>query len=194
MRVLDPAGEPVADVVVVLRPLDFRPRPLPADHPHAQMDQRNRAFVPHVLAVEAGTWVDFPNNDSVSHQVYSFSPARRFQLPLYKGAVHPPVLFDKPGVVTLGCNIHDNMLGYIFVADSPWFGMTDGDGRWSSGELPAGRYDLRVWSPRLRDPQALLERRLELSGTDTPAVTFQLTRRLKAEPGQARELQPWDDY
>ena len=115
------------------------------------MDQRNREFVPHVLVIEAGTWVDFPNNDTVSHQVYSFSPAKPFQLPLYKGRTHPPVLFDRAGVVTLGCNIHDNMLGYIYVADSPCFGKTDLDGRWSSGELPAGRYDVRIWSPRIKD-------------------------------------------
>jgi plastocyanin len=103
------------------------------------MDQRNREFVPHILVVQVGTWVDFANCDTVSQQVYSFSPAKRFQLPLYRGAVHPPVLFDQPGVVTLGCNIHDSMLGYIYVADSPWFGQTALDGRWLSGELPVGR-------------------------------------------------------
>ena len=80
------------------------------------MDQRNRAFVPHVLIVPVGSSVTFPNGDSVSHQVYSFSPARKFQLPLYRGSPNPPVVFDRAGVVTLGCNIHDPMRGYIFVS------------------------------------------------------------------------------
>src|SRR5207248_5774076 len=73
----------------------------------AVMDQKNLAFTPRVLVVAAGTPVEFPNNDSVSHQVYSFSAAKRFQLPLYKGEVHPPITFDRPWLVVLGCNIHD---------------------------------------------------------------------------------------
>jgi plastocyanin len=112
--VIDPAGRRISNVVVVVTAVGSQsPRVDSADGAHAQMDQRNREFVPHVLVIEAGTWVDFPNSDTVSHQVYSFSPAKPFQLPLYKGSAHPPVLFDHPGLVTLGCNIHDNMLGYI---------------------------------------------------------------------------------
>ena len=76
-------------------------------------------------SVGVGTRVEFPNNDSVSHQVYSFSPAKRFQLPLYKGEIHPPVTFDQPGLVVLGCNIHDSMVGYIYVTDAPYFGTTE---------------------------------------------------------------------
>ena len=72
--------------------------------------------------------MEFPNNDTVSHQVYSFSAAKRFQLPLYKGEVHPPVTFDRPGLVVLGCNIHDVMVGYIYVTDAPYFGKTDREG------------------------------------------------------------------
>lgn len=192
--VLDPAGHGVADVVVVVKPRAAAAARAAADRPHAQMDQRNREFVPHILVIEAGTWVDFPNNDTVSHQVYSFSPAKRFQLPLYKGAVHPPVLFDQPGVVTLGCNIHDNMLGYIFVADSPWFGMTDSEGRWANAGLPAGSYDVSIWSPRFREPAEGLRRTIDVSGAAAEKLTFRITRRPKPERGQPAESAQWDDY
>jgi plastocyanin len=193
--VVDPAGRPVADVVVVLSPTGERAtRPPAGERPHAQMDQRNREFVPHVLVIEAGTWVDFPNNDTVSHQVYSFSPAKPFQLPLYKGRTHPPVLFDRAGVVTLGCNIHDNMLGYIYVADSPWFGMTNLDGRWASGALPVGRYDLHIWSPRIRDPAGSLHRLIDVGDRIETAETFKLDQKLKSERNPPTNGKPWDDY
>ena len=193
--VVDPAGRPVADVVVVVTPTgEGAARPPASERAHAVMDQRNREFVPHVLVIEAGTWVDFPNNDTVSHQVYSFSPAKPFQLPLYKGRTHPPVLFDRAGVVTLGCNIHDNMLGYIYVADSPWFGMTNLDGRWVSGPLPVGRYDLHIWSPRLRDPAQSLHRLIDVGDRIETAETFKLDQKLKSERNPPTGGKPWDDY
>ncbi len=77
------------------------------------MDQQGHQFVPHLLVVQAGTEVTFPNSDNVSHHVYSFSPTKPFELPLYKGDVYPPVTFEKAGIVVVGCNIHDSMLGYI---------------------------------------------------------------------------------
>ena len=89
----------------------------------------------------------------VSHQVYSFSSARQFQLPLYRGKAYPPVVFDQPGVVTLGCNIHDNMLAYIVVTAAPYFGRTGADGEWTAPNLPPGKYSLRVWHPLLNEPQ-----------------------------------------
>lgn len=114
-------GRPVADAVVTLRG--------PADAPQgvlkADMDQRGQRFAPHVLAVHTGTQVRFPNSDNIRHQVYSFSAAKRFELRLYEGTPTDPLLFDKPGVVVLGCNIHDWMLGYIYVTDDPRFGVSD---------------------------------------------------------------------
>jgi plastocyanin len=193
--IVDAGGRPVSEVVVVLTRTDAPPARVDAkERPHAQMDQRNKEFVPHILAIEAGTWVDFPNSDTVSHQVYSFSPAKPFQLPLYKGSAHPPVLFDRPGIVTLGCNIHDSMLGFIFVAASPWFGKTDLDGRWQNGELPPGRYDLRIWSPRIRDAADNLHRLVDIDGPVDLKETFRLDRKLRAEPGQPAEGKAWDDY
>ena len=193
--VLDPAGRPVADVVVIAKPgIAPATRNDAPERAHAAMDQRNREFVPHILVVQERTWVDFPNNDTVSHQVYSFSPAKRFQLPLYKGRTHPPVLFDQPGIVTLGCNIHDSMLGYIYVADSPYFGKTDIDGRWTGAKLPPGRYDVRIWSPRIKDAPESLRHVLDLADAGAADETFRLERKPKSEWKPSTESKSLDAY
>ncbi len=144
-------GRPVADAVVTLRG--------PADAPQgvlkADMDQRGQRFAPHVLAVHTGTQVRFPNSDNIRHQVYSFSAAKRFELRLYEGTPTDPLLFDKPGVVVLGCNIHDWMLGYIYVTDDPRFGVSDAQGRVYLEHLPAGDYHLTLWHPQLAGMQPL---------------------------------------
>src|SRR3569832_575651 len=101
-------GKPLSGAVVTAEPEQPGAAPAPVK---AIMDQINLAFVPDVLVIPVRSAVQFPNSDAVSHQVYSFSPVRQFQLPLYRGKPYPPVQFDQPGVVTLGCNIHDNMLG-----------------------------------------------------------------------------------
>ena len=93
-----------------------------------QMVQRNEAFNPFVLPVAVGTTVEFPNEDPFRHHVYSFSPAKQFELKLYCGDELQQVNFESPGVVALGCNIHDNILGYIYVVDTNLFGKTDQDG------------------------------------------------------------------
>jgi hypothetical protein len=99
--------------------------------------------------------------------VYSFSPARKFELPLYKGTEAPPVKFDKPGVVVLGCNIHDWMLGYVVVLDTPHFAMTDASGRARVENLPPGTYAVRVWHPRLADADVPPPRTVTIAaGTD----------------------------
>jgi hypothetical protein len=157
------------------------------------MDQVDRQFVPHVLVVRVGTEVAFPNSDTVAHQVYSFSPAKRFQLALYRGHAHPPLTFDKPGVVIVGCNIHDNMLGYIFVTPAPHFGKTDATGKLVLAELPAGEYEVVLWSPRFNEPQAGLTRTLRLAETQQLELPVQLTRALSPEP-RPRPTKSWDDY
>lgn len=115
----------------------------------AVMDQKNRTFVPHVLPVQVGTAVEFPNSDDVRHQVYSFSEAKKFQLPLYTGTPASPIVFDKAGVVSLGCNIHDRMNAYIVVVDTPYFAVTGRDGRVALPNLGPGRYVVRLWHPDL---------------------------------------------
>ena len=96
-----------------------RAGPLPEKPGREIVDQINLEFVPHVKPVVVGSPVYFPNKDDVRHHVYSFSPAKRFELPLYSGTPAAPVVFDRPGIVAIGCNIHDWMLGYIYVAETP---------------------------------------------------------------------------
>jgi plastocyanin len=146
VTVHDSQGQPVRDAVVSLLPLD-RPAP-PAADASALIDQRNLSFTPQVLVVRTGTRVTFPNSDNVRHHVYSFSPAKRFELKLYAGNHASTERFDQAGIVTLGCNIHDWMLGYVVVVDTPWFAKTGDDGRLAIDDVPAGRYTLQLWHPR----------------------------------------------
>jgi plastocyanin len=146
--VIDQHGKPVADAVIVAVPADGSLR-TPSKARDEVVDQVDKQFVPKVQVVLVGTPVTFPNNDNVRHQVYSFSPAKRFELPLYAGTPAQPIVFDKPGVVVLGCNIHDWMIGFIYVSDSPYFAKTGTDGKATLAELPPRAYLVRVWHPQL---------------------------------------------
>jgi plastocyanin len=148
VRVRDGRGAPVQDAVVYAVP---EGRAVPAPKRTAVMDQKNRMFVPHVLAIQTGTAVKFPNSDDIRHQVYSFSSAKPFELPLYKGTPSNPIVFTTPGVATLGCNIHDRMSAYIVIVDTPHFATTPHDGRVTLDGLEAGRYVVNVWAPGVRD-------------------------------------------
>ena len=160
--VLKKDGRPLAGAVVTAEPESGKWSP-----PAAQktvMDQIDLSFMPDVMVIPVGSAVSFPNSDQVSHQVYSFSPPRRFQLPLYRGKTHAPVVFDQPGVVTLGCNIHDNMVAYIVVTPAPFFGRTNEHGVWVIPNVPEGAYRIRLWHPLLKDPTAMLERSMRVNG------------------------------
>jgi plastocyanin len=158
--VLDEQGQAVAGAIVVAVP--ETPVPRPSRSKPEQIEQINLEFVPGVKAIQVGTAVSFPNRDNVRHHVYSFSQPKRFELPLYVGTPAQPVLFDTPGVVTIGCNIHDWMVGYIYVVESPYFAATGADGSASIGGLPAGRYTLRLWHPRLATREEATQRPVEL--------------------------------
>lgn len=145
--VVDSQGKPVADAVVVAVPVDGALR-LPKSR-DAVVDQVDKEFTPRVNAILVGTPVVFPNHDNVRHQVYSFSKAKRFELPLYAGIPAQPVMFDTPGVVVLGCNIHDWMVGYVYVSESPYFAKTGSSGKVTIGDLTARVYQVRVWHPQL---------------------------------------------
>jgi plastocyanin len=171
-------GQPLPGAVVTAEPENG---PVAATPPaRAVMDQVNLAFVPDVLVIPVHSTVQFPNSDAVSHQVYSFSSARRFQLPLYRGKPYPPVQFDQPGVVTLGCNIHDNMLAYIVVTAAPYFGRADDRGSWTVADLPDGRYRVRVWHPLLSEPGEV-QQVVEVSA-ERGAARIQLSRTLRPAP------------
>ncbi|MDG1582635.1 methylamine utilization protein [Pseudomonas sp. GOM6] len=145
VSLLDSQGQPLGNAVLTLR--GDAPAAASTD---AVVDQRDKQFLPRVLAVRTGTTVSFPNSDNIRHHVYSFSPAKRFELRLYQGTPSEPVVFDKPGLVVLGCNIHDWMLGYVYVTDDPWFGVSDENGRIRL-ELPAGTYQATLWHPQVAD-------------------------------------------
>src|SRR5208282_3805935 len=144
--VTDEHGKPVAYAVVIAVPADGNLRPTRARE--SVVDQVDKEFLPKVQAVLVGTAVTVPNRDSVRHQVYSFSPAKLFELPLYAG-IPQAVVFDKPGVVILGCNIHDWMVGYIYVSESPYFAKTNTQGKAVLSDVPPRAYVVRVWHPQL---------------------------------------------
>ena len=185
VRVKQRNDKPLAGAVITLESLVLPPAaPLAA-----VMDQVNLAFVPDVLVIPLHSKVQFPNSDAISHQVYSFSSARQFQLPLYRGKAYPPVVFDQPGVVTLGCNIHDNMLAYILVTAAPYFGRTGADGQWIVPNLPPGKYSLRVWHPLLNEPKDV-ERAVQ-AGVDGEVIDLRLARDLRPAPLKGRP-HSWD--
>lgn len=147
MTVKDIEGKSIKDAVVALIPIqavDFQKAPT------AIMDQREKMFVPKVLAIRVNTLVSFPNSDDIRHHVYSFSPAKKFELRLYHGLTAEPVLFDKPGTVVLGCNIHDSMVAYIYVVETDFFAVSDAQGLLEIN-APAGKYRLQIYHPQLSE-------------------------------------------
>ena len=140
-------GEPLANAVVYLLPKTPASLPPPRN---AEIDQKDRTFVPLVSVIQTGAMISFPNSDNIRHQVYSFSPAKIFKLKLYSGRSAEPVLFDKPGVVVMGCNIHDQMVAWLLVVDTPWFGVTGADGKIRIANVPGGDYSLVAWHPNQR--------------------------------------------
>ncbi|VVE76706.1 methylamine utilization protein [Pandoraea sputorum] len=145
-QVRDSTGQALDDAVVYLTPEDGKvpvARPAPAS-----IVQQHKMFMPLVTVVQKGAAVDFPNRDDIAHDVYSLSDAKRFELKLYRGG-SKRVVFDKPGVVTIGCNIHDMMIAYVVVVDTPYFAKSGATGRGELPQVPAGRYRVSVWHPRL---------------------------------------------
>ncbi|MDF2179464.1 methylamine utilization protein [Aliiglaciecola sp. CAU 1673] len=158
VEVKAPDSRPLAHAVVYL----LSDAPLPPVKPGtvAEMDQIKKQFKPHILVVQKDTQIVFPNSDSIKHHVYSFSPAKTFELQLYKEK-QPALPFDTPGQVELGCNVHDWMLGYIYVVDTPYFAQTDASGV-ARIEAPAGNYRLYLRHPRIQDAPEALETPLQL--------------------------------
>jgi plastocyanin len=141
------AGQPLADAVLLLEPHGAKPALKPAGP--VEIAQKGRRFVPMVTVVPVGTKVHFPNQDTVRHHVYSFSPAKKFELKLYVGRPENPIEFERPGIVVIGCNIHDSMVGWVIVADTPWTAQTPASGRATLADVPPGSYVLRSWHPDL---------------------------------------------
>jgi plastocyanin len=150
-EITDQNGRPVPNAVVMIVP-DSR-----AGMPEATtrlamdriVDQRDETFIPMVTIIPRGGRIAFTNNDQTMHQVYSFSAVKQFEFMLAHQQKSPPVTFDKVGVAAIGCNIHDLMIAYAFVTDSPWTAITDEQGRAALGDAPAGGYTAQIWHPRL---------------------------------------------
>jgi plastocyanin len=143
VQVSDTAGNPLPDTVVYVETEGGAA--LPKASKGAEIEQKGLKFLPLVTVVQVGSRIDFPNNDKVRHHIYSFSAAHKFDQKLYSGTSASPQIFDKPGIVVLGCNIHDKMVAYIRVVETPYFGKTDAAGV-ARIEVPAGgKYVLKAW-------------------------------------------------
>ena len=193
VNVVDADGVPVPEVVVFIEQNGAGVRRAAPET--AVMDQRDREFVPHVLVVQKGASVLFPNSDTIGHHVYSFSKPNNFVLPLYTGDPHDPVIFDHDGVVMLGCNIHDDMLGYIVVVDTDVFGLTDESGNVLLNIADsANSYSVNIWSPRIRDGEQELKKRVDTSSSTVSELTFALQKKLRAPHHNQTEAVQWSEY
>ncbi len=161
-------GAPLDDVVVAVHGEVAAPA-TPREHVVDQVDKR---FVPHVAAIRVGDRVSFPNSDDIRHHVYSFSPAKVFELPLYHGIPSEPVTFERPGKVVLGCNIHDRMSAYVYVLTAERFALAD-EGAARFTDLPPGRYEIALWHPRQARASEGVRHPLTLGDADA-ALAFDL--------------------
>jgi plastocyanin len=170
-HVIDQDGKPVEDAVLYAEPLDGKADTTPGGV--EIMDQINKEFVPHVKPVVVNSQVNFPNKDDIRHHVYSFSEAKEFELPLYEGTPTAPIAFDKPGVIVLGCNIHDWMRGYIVVLETPYYNTSSDDGNISL-QLPAGKYRVQLWHPRLKQPDSVQVQEVDLTTSTSQRLDYSL--------------------
>jgi plastocyanin len=167
VQVLDVTGAPVPNAVVYAEPTGGQT--VPKSLKQAEVEQRNIKFFPLVSVVQVGTPILFPNHDKVRHHVYSFSPAKTFELKLYSGVPTSPITFDKVGTVVLGCNIHDQMVAYVQVVNTPFFGKTDMSGRVKLDGLVNGKYALKAWYFKMAPNEAAMEQPVTYQGADMNA-------------------------
>ena len=173
ISVKDGKGTMLEDAIITAMPLDAKniPKQKPAK---PIVDQVGKEFLPHVLPIYVNSQVSFPNNDTIRHHVYSFSPAKKFELPLYSGTQAEPILFDKAGVIILGCNIHDWMLGYIYVSATPYFVRSDKAGKALLSDLPDGEYTVKVWHPQMTATEESTSRKVVISAAKVSNEDWQL--------------------
>ena len=167
LTINDQSGKPLQYVVV-----SVAASPTPAPEP-AIMDQVERRFDPKVLTVPVGTSVSFPNSDNIRHHVYSFSPTKPFEIKLYSGSTVAPVEFDKSGIVALGCNIHDQMIGYIYVFENARAFITSENG---TVDIPGDAESVTLWHPELD----IVQSKRETVALDTSKTSETLTLTLNA--------------
>ena len=172
VRVVDAAGRPVRDAVVVLYPAGSAAR-APRPSGRYMVSQKDLQFHPFLTIVPVGAAVSFPNLDPTKHHVYSFSTAKRFELKLFARDQSRTVQFDKPGVVALGCNIHDQMSAFIFVTDSLWTARTNAQGMATFTDAPNAPARLTAWHPYLRAPGGIAQQSIG-AGQRSASVSVRL--------------------
>jgi len=177
----DERDEAVTDAVVILTPASISGEPQ-AQAPHSgknasyEIVQKDMRFTPHILVIPRGASVVFPNRDTVRHHVYSFSPAKRFELTLYGQDETRTVTFDQPGIVAIGCNIHDSMQAYIYVYEPRQEAKISEEGRATFRNIPGGEYTITVWHPRMKPHDAEMQRvvRVEASAAKVESIAIPL--------------------
>ena len=184
--VTDKDGKPISDAVVMASPMQGQVKP---NKPQKTIviDQIDKEFVHYVTAIPIGTPVQFPNSDNIRHHVYSFSPVKQFELPLYMGTPAKPIIFDKPGIVKLGCNIHDWMVGYLYITDAPYYKITDKEGNALITGIPLGKYKVQIWHPLMAVPVSdeATQQTVVVGGTEKITVSFQLELKPELRPRRA---------
>jgi plastocyanin len=167
VAVTDDAGQPLVNAVVMLEPAGAKlpVKPLP----QVDIAQAKRQFEPQVTVVTVGTPVNFPNFDTVRHQVYSFSPIKTFELKLYAGVPNAPIVFDKPGSAAIGCSIHDRMAAWVVVVDTPYYGRTGATGQVQIDGVNAGPYRLRAWHAGVPAGKEPAPQSISVAGGNTQA-------------------------
>jgi plastocyanin len=178
VRVADGAGHPVSDAVATIIPDPTAKIAVPAPAPPETriIDQKNITFVPYVQIVRPGDPVVFRNSDDTRHHVYSFARIKSFEFVLSPGEVSPPITVAGTGVAAVGCNIHDNMIAYLFVSDAPWIGQSGADGVIRFGDLPAAGYTVHLWHPQLHPAFPELTQQVSLDNSKAEqSVAFSLS-------------------
>lgn len=165
-------GTPISEVVVILKPIGVALPMVTDKQKRVDVLQRNLMFEPRISLVQTGGKVSFPNFDDTQHHVYSFSKAKKFEFPLYHGQ-SPEIVLDQEGIISVGCNIHDWMLAYIVVSDSPYFGLSNKKGWVNIPNVADGQYNVLYWSVDM-DPEKGLQtaQTITISGNSKQWLTF----------------------
>lgn len=169
VRVVDDKKNPVQHAIILAYAISDVEQPQQITK--AEMRQEERQFSPFVLPVATNTEITFPNKDKVRHHVYSFSDAKSFELKLYRDFAGEPILFDSPGIVELGCNIHDWMLAYIYVTEAEFFGSTSESGELQLN-LPEGEYRIEYWHPYANDAEQVLIKTVNITGGNVISLNY----------------------
>lgn len=164
ISVTDTKGTAIKNAVVFLESDKVKQK----NNSTIDIEQIKKQFNPLVTVIQTGSSINFPNRDKVKHHVYSFSPAKKFELKLYSGVPSTPVVFDKPGTIVLGCNIHDNMLAFIYVVDTPYYTKTDSSGIAHLTDIPESDYKLKIWHYALQSQEMLVEKDITVKGNINP--------------------------